>query len=145
MSDRSGQHLGNYRLLRLLGQGGFADVYLAEHRHLGTYAAVKVLSMRLTRDHVDQFFEEARLLARLVHPHIVRMLDFGLEGNTAYLIMEYAPHGTLRHRHPKGAPPSSPRAPTTRTCTGSVGRWPTWPRSNSRGNPAARAINTRWG
>jgi serine/threonine protein kinase/uncharacterized membrane protein len=103
MSDRSGQHLGNYRLLRLLGQGGFADVYLAEHRHLGTYAAVKVLSMRLTRDHVDQFFEEARLLARLVHPHIVRMLDFGLEGNTAYLIMEYAPHGTLRHRHPKGA------------------------------------------
>lgn len=102
MSDRSGQHLGNYHLLRLLGQGGFADVYLAEHRHLSTYAAVKVLSMRLTRDHVDQFFEEARLLARLVHPHIVRMLDFGLDGNTAYLIMEYAPHGTLRHRHPKG-------------------------------------------
>src|SRR6266487_2015318 len=102
MSDRSGQHLGNYRLLRLLGQGGFADVYLAKHRHLGTYAAVKVLSIRLTRDHVDQFFEEARLLARLVHPHIVRMLDFGLEGNTPYLILAYAPHGTLRHRHPKG-------------------------------------------
>ena len=102
MSDRSGQHLGNYRLLRLLGQGGFADVYLAEHRHLGTYAAVKLLSMRLTRDHVDQFFEEARLLARLVHPHIVRVLDFGLEGNIPYLILAYAPQGTLRQRHPKG-------------------------------------------
>jgi serine/threonine protein kinase len=45
MTDRLGQQLGHYRLLRLLGQGGFADVYLAQHVHLETLVAVKVLSM----------------------------------------------------------------------------------------------------
>ncbi len=47
MIDRAGQQPGNYRLLRLLGQGGFADVYLAEHIHLETQAAVKILHTKL--------------------------------------------------------------------------------------------------
>ncbi|HCI78981.1 MAG TPA: serine/threonine protein kinase, partial [Ktedonobacter sp.] len=55
MTDRIGQQLGHYRLLRLLGQGGFADVYLAEHVHLETQAAVKVLSMRLNGEMIEQF------------------------------------------------------------------------------------------
>src|SRR5438128_1855647 len=99
--EREGQQFGNYRLIHLLGQGGFADVYLAEHIHLGTQAAVKILSMRLTSDNVENFREEARTVARLVHPHIVRVLDFGVESNTPYLAMDYAPNGTLRLRHPK--------------------------------------------
>src|SRR5947209_15933478 len=103
MIDRVGEQFGNYRLIRLLGQGGFADVYLAEHIHLGTEAAVKVLSIRLTSDNVEHFREEARTVARLVHPHIVRVLDFGVEGNTPYLAMDYAPNGTLRQRHSKGS------------------------------------------
>ena len=45
MLDRVGQQLGNYRLLRLLGQGGFADVYLGEHMYLRTQAAIKVLQI----------------------------------------------------------------------------------------------------
>ena len=49
MSDRIGQQLGNYQLLRLLGEGGFAQVYLGEHIHLGTEAAIKVLHMQLTQ------------------------------------------------------------------------------------------------
>src|SRR5207237_1686469 len=102
MTDRLGQQLGHYRLLRLLGQGGFADVYLAEHVHLETQVAVKVLSMRLTGENVEQFRTEARTVARLVHPHIVRVLDFGVEDGTPYLVMDYAPHGTLRQLHPKG-------------------------------------------
>src|SRR5437016_3224078 len=102
MTDRVGQQLGHYRLLRLLGQGGFADVYLAEHLHLGTQVAVKVLSMRLTGEHVEQFRTEARTVARLVHPHIMRVLNFGVEDDTPYLVMDYAPAGTLRTLHPKG-------------------------------------------
>jgi hypothetical protein len=49
MADRIGQQLGNYRLTRLLGEGGFAQVYLGEHIHLGTEAAIKVLTTRLSR------------------------------------------------------------------------------------------------
>jgi serine/threonine protein kinase len=48
------------------------------------------------------FRQEARLIARLEHPHIVRVLEFGLEGNTPFLVLDYAPHGTLRQRHAKG-------------------------------------------
>ena len=43
MADRIGQQLGNYRLVRLLGRGAFAEVYLGEHRYLKSYAALKVL------------------------------------------------------------------------------------------------------
>ncbi|GAC1358371.1 MAG: hypothetical protein NVS2B12_01490 [Ktedonobacteraceae bacterium] len=44
MADLLGQRLGNYRLLRIIGRGSFADVYLAEHIHLGTQAAIKVIT-----------------------------------------------------------------------------------------------------
>src|SRR6202045_1259033 len=102
MADRIGQQLGNYRLIRLIGQGGFAEVYLGEHIHLGTQAAIKVLYTQLISDDVDQFRTEARLLASLRHPRIVHILDFGLYGQTPYLVMDYALAGTLRTRHPKG-------------------------------------------
>ncbi len=48
------------------------------------------------------FLNEARTIAHLVHPHIVRVTDFGIEGDTPFLVMDYAPNGTLRQRHPKG-------------------------------------------
>jgi WD40 repeat protein/serine/threonine protein kinase len=103
MGDRTGQQLGNYRLVRLLGQGGFAEVYLGEHAHLGTQAAIKVLLARMTNEDVEKFRNEARTIARLVHPHIVRVLDFDVEEDgTAFLVMDYAPNGTLRQRHPSG-------------------------------------------
>src|SRR5437660_11277521 len=102
MNERVGQQLGNYYLIRLIGQGAFADVYLAEHIHLGTQAAVKVLSMRLTNENIELFRTEARTVARLVHSHIVRVLDFGVENDTPFLVMDYAPGGSLRTLHPKG-------------------------------------------
>src|SRR6266851_2966701 len=102
MADRVGQQLGNYQLMRLLGEGGFAEVYLGEHIHLGTPAAIKVLHTQLTSDDVDQFRTEARTIARLIHPNIVRVLEFGIEGKTPFLVMDYAPNNTLRQRHPKG-------------------------------------------
>ena len=104
MADRVGQQFGNYRLNRLLGQGGFADVYLGQHIYLNTQSAIKVLQTRLIDDDFESFLNEARTIAGLTHPHIVRVLDFGIEGDIPFLVMEYAPHGNLRQRHPKGVP-----------------------------------------
>jgi serine/threonine protein kinase len=102
VEERIGQQLGSYRLVHLLGQGGFADVYLGEHIHLQTLAAVKVLQMRLVGSNLEQFRNEARTIASLIHPHIVRVLDFGVEDGIPFLVMEYAPHGTLRQAYPEG-------------------------------------------
>jgi serine/threonine protein kinase len=103
MADRTGQQLGNYHLERLLAQGGFGDVYLGEHIHLGTQAAIKVLKTQLVQEDIERFRREARTIARLIHPHIVRILEFGVEESTPFLVMDYAPNGTLRERHPKGS------------------------------------------
>jgi serine/threonine protein kinase len=65
MADRIGQQLGNYRLARLLGQGGFAEVYLGEHVLLGTKVAIKVLRTQVSKEDVAQFQQEARVLASL--------------------------------------------------------------------------------
>lgn len=99
MADLVGQQLGNYRLIQLLGQGGFADVYLAEHIHLNTMAAIKVLQTRLVGSDIEDFRKEAKVIAHLKHPHIVPVLDFGVENNVPFLVMEYAPNGTLRQKH----------------------------------------------
>ena len=104
MPDRAGQRLGNYRLTRLLGQGSFADVYLGEHIHLKTKAAIKVLAMRLVSRNMQQFLSEAQTIAGLVHPNIVRVLEFGIEDDMPFMVMDYAPNGTLRQCHPKGTP-----------------------------------------
>ncbi len=102
MAEHVGQHLGNYRLIQLLGQGNFASVYLGEHIHLHTQAAVKVLHGQLAGHDVEGFLSEARTLARLRHPHIVQVVDFGVEGTTPFLVLDYAPGGNLRNLHPKG-------------------------------------------
>jgi serine/threonine protein kinase len=103
MADRIGQQLDKYRITRLLGRGGFADVYLGEHIYLKTPAAIKILQTRLSgSDDLESFLKEARFIAQLSHPHIVRVLDFGVSEETPFLVMEYAPNGTLRERHPSG-------------------------------------------
>ena len=102
MPDRVGEQLGNYQLIQFLGQGSFAEVYLGGHIHLGTLAAIKVLHRKLASEDFDTFRMEARLLAHLIHPHIVRVLEFGIEDEVPFLVMDFAPYGTLRQRHPKG-------------------------------------------
>ena len=104
MTGREGEQLGNYRLIRLLGSGGFADVYLGEHVYLNTQTAIKVLQTRLAAGEQEHFLHEARIVARLIHPHIIRVLEFGIEGEVPYLVMDYAPDGTLRSRLPANVP-----------------------------------------
>jgi serine/threonine protein kinase len=105
MADREGQQLGNYRLTRLLGKGGFAEVYLGTHLYLGTEAAIKLLHTQLAGEtDIEKFRREASTIARLVHPNIVRVLDFGVSEGTPYLVMDYAPNGSLRQVLPANTP-----------------------------------------
>ena len=103
MTDRIGQLLGNYRLTRLLGRGGYAAVYLGEHIYLRTQAALKVLRIQLTPESIEDFLTEARTLVQLEHPHIVRVLECGVEDHTPFLVMSYAQGGSLRQHCPRGA------------------------------------------
>jgi len=102
MSNHLGQQLGNYHLIGKLGRGGFADVYLGEHVYLKTRAAIKVLRAQLSENDLENFLKEARAIANLIHPNIVRVLEFGVEGNVPFLIMDYASKGTVRQCYPKG-------------------------------------------
>src|SRR5437660_4999463 len=101
--DWQGSKLGNYQVEYLLGSGAFADVYLGKHIYLNTSAAIKILQTRLGENDLQSFLEEARAVANLIHPNIIRVLEFGVEGQTPYLIMDYAPAGTLRQLHPRPA------------------------------------------
>jgi serine/threonine protein kinase/tetratricopeptide (TPR) repeat protein len=101
-SRRLKQQFGHYRLLSLLGQGGFSEVYLGEHIYLKTQAAIKILTIPLERDERSNFLSEARIIAHLDHPHIVRVLDFGLQDRVPFLVLSYAPHGSMHQLYPKG-------------------------------------------
>jgi serine/threonine protein kinase len=79
-------------------------VYLGEQIELGTQAAIKVLNAQLTSVDIERFNAEASTIARLSHPHIVRLLEFATGEGTPFLVLDYAPGGTLRERHPRGTP-----------------------------------------
>ena len=97
--------IGKYVLLRQLGQGGSATVYLAESSSCKSQVALKLLTRRRASQHEGEHFHvEAALLAQLQHPHIVPLLDFGWEQSMPYLVMEYAPGGTLKSAFPQGVP-----------------------------------------
>jgi WD40 repeat protein len=101
MASSIEQRLGNYHLTRLVGRGGFANVYYGEHIYLKTPAAIKVLNVQITHNEHEKFLTEARIAAKLTHPHIISVLEFGVENDTPYLVMDYAARGTLRQRYPK--------------------------------------------
>src|SRR5437879_6461126 len=102
--DLVGQQVGDYRLIDWLGRGGFADVYLGEHIYLKTQGAIKMLHVQLSEKARKDFLNEARTIARLKHPNIIRLLDYGVENGNPFLVVTYAPNGSLRRRFPSGTP-----------------------------------------
>jgi len=93
-----GQTLGQYRLVERIGRGGMATVYKAYQPSLDRYVAVKVLPTYLAHDpdFAARFRREARAIARLNHPHILPVHDFGQEGELGYIVMRYVEGGTLK-------------------------------------------------
>jgi serine/threonine protein kinase len=89
--DLTGRDLGDYRVLRRLGAGGMAQVYLAEQRSLGRPVALKILQPALARDgaYVDRFIQEARSAAALVHANIVQIYEVGCVEGIHFIAQEY--------------------------------------------------------
>ncbi|GHO93865.1 hypothetical protein KSF_039130 [Reticulibacter mediterranei] len=97
-----GKRIGPYRLQRPLGHGGSAHVYLATHVQSGRHVAIKFVRRPGSDAAIKQLWNEARILPRLHHPHIVRMLDFYNNETFSFLVMEYALRGTLRQQYTVG-------------------------------------------
>jgi eukaryotic-like serine/threonine-protein kinase len=89
---------GRYRVLRKLGSGGMANVYLAEDGELGRQVAIKILNDRHAADDqfVERFRREAKNAAGLSHPNIVQIYDRGEAEGTYYIAMEYLEGQTLK-------------------------------------------------
>jgi serine/threonine-protein kinase len=88
--ERAGELLGPYQLIRRLGEGGMGEVYLGRHVKLGREVAVKVLRAEMAKDPeiVRRFFQEARVVNEINHPHIVEVIDFAEEPGHAWCVME---------------------------------------------------------
>src|SRR3954451_7109998 len=89
---------GRYRILRKLGAGGMANVYLAEDQELGRRVAIKILNDRHAHDEqfVERFRREAKNAAALSHPNIVSIYDRGQAEDTYYIAMEYLDGRSLK-------------------------------------------------
>ncbi len=107
MSDLAGKHLAQYEILSLLGQGGMAIVYKAHQPSMDRDVAIKVISGQLAGDpsFVSRFEREARLIAKLQHPHILPVYDFGRDENVLYLVMRLVEGGALDQRLRQGPLP----------------------------------------
>lgn len=100
MSGFVGQSLGQYQIVEELARGGMAVVYKAYQPSLDRYVAIKVLPAFFARTpgYLERFHREAKAMARLSHPHVVEVLDYGQQDDTTYLVMMYLNGGSLRDR-----------------------------------------------
>jgi formylglycine-generating enzyme required for sulfatase activity/tRNA A-37 threonylcarbamoyl transferase component Bud32 len=91
-------YIPNYEILKVLGEGGMAVVYLAEHRLLHNRVALKVLNREFVHNENirKRFLSEARSMAKMSHPNIVRVTDLIEEGETVAFVMEYIEGDTLK-------------------------------------------------
>ena len=95
-----GETIGNYQILRFLGNGNMAEVYLAAHITEKYPVAIKVVHSHLMKDanFLERFRREARVLSELDHPHIIHVYESVVELDQAYIVMEYLSGGTLAEK-----------------------------------------------
>jgi serine/threonine protein kinase len=107
MSHHVGQDIDRYHIVEHLGKGGMAYVYKALDTRLDRFVAVKVIILTPDED-MTKFFKrferEAKALAKLSHPHIVKIHDYGEDKGTPFLVMEYLEGGTLKAKMGKPTP-----------------------------------------
>ncbi len=109
MPNISGQSIGRYHIIEPLGEGGMATVYKAFDTRLETDVAVKLIrtdrfTPEMLSEALKRFEREAKSLARLTHPNIVKVTDYGEYEGQPYLVMVYLPGGTLKDRLGKPMP-----------------------------------------
>ena len=113
VAPRVGEIVGNYRLIALIGEGGFGEVYLAENPLIGRRAAVKLLHPELARadDLVRRFLNEARAASAIQHSSIVQVFDAGVTPEGApYLLMEFLEGQSLQKSLADSGPFALPRS-----------------------------------
>jgi serine/threonine protein kinase len=98
MADLSGKTFGQYQLVEPIGSGGMATVYKAYQPGLDRIVAIKILPEFLLNQSgfLERFKIEAQAIAKLDHPHILPVYDYGEAKRTPYLVMKYVPGGTLK-------------------------------------------------
>ena len=99
-NDPIGKLIGNYRIEKLLSDaGGFAKVYLGKHIHLDRLVVIKLLrATQAPSEQKEQILKEARFLETLKHKYILPIRDTGIQDGVPYLVIEFAPNGSLRDR-----------------------------------------------
>src|SRR5437870_3602915 len=104
--------IGNYKVLERIGAGGMGSVFLCEHKFMRRRAAVKVLPISQSKDPsaLERFYREARAVAALDHPNIVRAYDIDQDENLHFLVMEYVDGASLQEIGKRVGPISIERA-----------------------------------
>ncbi|HXQ35646.1 MAG TPA: serine/threonine-protein kinase, partial [Anaerolineales bacterium] len=99
-----GQMLGPYRIIKQIGRGGMATVYKAYQPSMDRHVAIKILPGELaeSKEFVGRFQQEARIIAKLEHLHILPVFDYGENDGITYLVMRYLEAGTLKDRLESG-------------------------------------------
>src|SRR6266496_670696 len=97
MNASIGQQLGVYEIKEVLGTGGMAVVYRAVQTNLQRDVAIKVIKPDLVNQHdlIQRIEHEAKIIASLSHPHILKLFDYGKHENRVYLVVEFLPGGNL--------------------------------------------------
>lgn len=125
MEATEGQVIGGCRIIRRLGSGGMAEVYLAEQIRLKRQVAIKLVRAAPTAlpegaDLAARFAREAQAIAAMEHPHILPVYDYGEQDGLAYLVMAYAPNGSLQEALTPGHPAFRFRLPLSVELAGTI-------------------------